>query len=42
MEFYNGNEWRQFRYQADIKNSRSSRGRRGVIYGGGIYKYSSD
>ena len=27
MEFYNGNEWRQFRYQSDISNSPSSRGR---------------
>ena len=27
MEFYNGNEWRQFNYQADIKHSPSSRGR---------------
>ena len=27
MEFYNGNEWRQFYYQADISNSPSSRGR---------------
>ena len=26
MEFFNGNEWRQFRYQADISNSPSSRG----------------
>ena len=33
MEFYNGNEWRQFRYQADISNSPSSRGR-AVIYQG--------
>ena len=31
MEFYNGNEWRQFRYQSDISNSPSSRGR-GVIH----------
>ncbi len=27
MEFFNGNEWRQFNYQADISNSPSSRGR---------------
>ena len=27
MEFYNGNEWKQFNYQADIKRSPSSRGR---------------
>ena len=26
MEFFNGNEWRQFNYQADIQNSPSSRG----------------
>ena len=33
MEFYNGTEWRQFTYIADIQNSPSSRGR-GVIGGG--------
>ena len=27
MEFFNGNEWRQFRYQLDAKNSPSMRGR---------------
>ena len=27
MEFYNGNEWRQFTYIADIQNSPGSRGR---------------
>ena len=27
MEFYNGNEWRQFTYISDIKSSPSSRGR---------------
>ena len=27
MEFYNGNEWRQFNYQSDIRNSPGSRGR---------------
>ena len=27
MEFYNGNEWRQFTYILDIQNSPSSRGR---------------
>ena len=27
MEFYNGNEWRQFTYISDIQNSPSSRGR---------------
>ena len=34
MEFYNGNEWRQFNYQADIQNSPSSRGR--AVIGGGF------
>ena len=34
MEFYNGNEWRQFTYIADIQNSPSSRGR--GIFGGGF------
>ena len=33
MEFFNGNEWRQFRYQADVHNSPSSRGR--ALFGGG-------
>ena len=33
MEFFNGNEWRQFTYQSDVQNSPSSRGR-GVIGGG--------
>ena len=32
MEFYNGNEWRQFTYIADIQNSPSSRGR-GIMVG---------
>ena len=27
MEFFNGNEWRQFRYQLDVQNSPFSRGR---------------
>ena len=36
MEFYNGNEWRQFKYISDIKNSPGSRGR-GVIGGGHTY-----
>ena len=27
IEFYNGNEWRQFNYQLDIKNSPGGRGR---------------
>ncbi len=33
MEFYNGNEWRQFNYQSDIRNSPGSRGR--AVHGGG-------
>ena len=33
MEFYNGNEWRQFTYISDIQNSPGSRGR-GVFFGG--------
>ena len=33
MEFYNGNEWRQFNFQLDIKSSPSSRGR-AVFMGG--------
>ena len=33
MEFYNGNEWRQFTYISDIQNSPSSRGR-GIVGGG--------
>ena len=33
MEFYNGNEWRQFTYISDIQNSPSSRGR-GLWAGG--------
>ena len=33
MEFYNGNEWRQFTYISDIQNSPSSRGR-ALIAGG--------
>ena len=33
MEFYNGNEWRQFTYISDIQNSPSGRGR-GVMGGG--------
>ena len=33
MEFYNGNEWRQFTYIADIQNSPGSRGR-GFAFGG--------
>ena len=33
MEFYNGDEWRQFTYISDIQNSPGSRGR-GVFAGG--------
>ena len=33
MEFYNGDEWRQFNYQLDITNSPGSRGR-AIICGG--------
>ena len=33
MEFFNGYEWRQFRYQSDVQNSPSSRGR-GLLGGG--------
>ena len=33
LEFYNGNEWRQFTYQSDIESSPSSRGR-GILAGG--------
>ena len=33
VEFFNGNEWRQFTYIADIQNSPSGRGR-GLIFGG--------
>ena len=36
MEFFNGNEWRQFNYQSDAQNSPSRRGR-GVIGGGHSY-----
>jgi len=32
MEFYNGNEWRQFTYRQDLKNSPTSMGR-GIISG---------
>ena len=40
MEFYNGNEWRQFTYISDVQNSPSSRGRavfNGVNPGKGMY-----
>jgi len=33
MEFYNGNEWKQFTYKADISNSPSTRGR-ALLMGG--------
>ena len=33
MEFFNGNEWRQFTYISDIQNSPSTRGR-GLLAGG--------
>ena len=33
MEFYNGNEWRQFTYVSDVQNSPTSRGR--AVFGGG-------
>ena len=36
MEFFNGNEWRQFRYQSDAQRSPSNRGR-GVFGGQGPY-----
>ena len=35
MEFFNGNEWRQFTYTSDIQNSPSGRGR-AVFFGGYI------
>ena len=41
MEFFNGNEWRQFNYQVDISNSPSSRGR-AVIYQGYQPSYYPD
>ena len=41
MEFYNGNEWKQFTYISDIKNSPSSRGR-AVIYQGYQPSYYPD
>ena len=41
MEFYNGNEWRQFTYISDIQNSPGSRGR-GIFAGGRIGAPSSD
>jgi len=33
MEFFNGNEWKQFTYIADVQNSSSTRGR-GILAGG--------
>ena len=41
MEFYNGNEWKQFTFIADIQNSPSSRGR-AVIYQGYQPSYYPD
>ena len=41
LEFYNGNEWRQFNYQLDIKSSPSSRGR-GLLGGGQTPDYTSN
>ena len=41
MEFFNGNEWRQFNYQVDISNSPSSRGR-GILAGGNDPAYLSN
>ena len=35
MEFFNGNEWRQFRYQSDAQRSPSNRGRAVISSGGG-------
>ena len=40
MEFYNGNEWRQFTYISDVQNSPGSRGR-GIFAGGRIGAPSS-
>ena len=41
MEFFNGNEWRQFTYITDMQNSSSSRGR-GIFAGGRIGSPSVD
>ena len=41
MEFYNGNEWKQFTYISDIQNSPGSRGR-AVIYQGYQPSYYPD
>ena len=40
MEFFNGNEWRQFNYQSDAQNSPSRRGR-GIFSGGGYPSYGN-
>ena len=40
MEFFNGNEWRQFRYQADVSNSPSGRGR--AVFAGGAFDSFGD
>ena len=39
MEFFNGNEWKQFTYIADIENSPSSRGRAVISSGYGPSPY---
>lgn len=40
MEFFNGNEWRQFTYIADIKTNPQGRGR--GVFGGGGPQYTMD
>ena len=40
MEFFNGNEWRQFTYIADTKTNPQGRGR--GVFGGGGPQYSMD
>ena len=40
MEFFNGNEWRQFRYQSDAQRSPSNRGR--GVFGGRGPLYTMD
>ena len=39
MEFYNGNEWRQFRYQSDI---RKNNGSRGAVFVAGAYDATAE
>ena len=41
MEFFNGNEWRQFTYITDVQNSPSGRGR-GILAGGNDPSYISN